>query len=45
MNKTIHISISEKLLTDIEKHIDGHDRSQKLLKCIALGYRKLILEK
>jgi len=36
---SLHIKL--KLLTDVEERIEGRNRSDKLCKCIEIGYEKL----
>lgn len=38
----ISISIPQNLLSNIENHIKGENRSRKLVLCIQEGYRSLI---
>lgn len=38
---SIHVSISKKLLTNIEENVEGDSRSAKLSTCAKLGYLQL----
>jgi len=37
----VSLSIPMKLLTDIEQHIDGSNRSDKVVRCLQIGYNIL----
>ena len=38
MNVSITLSISLKMLTDIQKNVKGKNRAEKLRRCIEFGY-------
>jgi hypothetical protein len=38
----INITISQKLLNDVERNIAGKSRSEKLVKCVRLGHERIV---
>ncbi len=42
--KNITLSISKKLLAQVEKNVEGNNRSRKLCECIRIGYEKITSE-
>lgn len=41
----VSISISKKLIVDIEEHVKGKSRSEKVCKCVEKGYEFLTASK